>query len=118
MTLHEIAPIIDLDLERIVVLFGGREEMYIKFLRKFPDNVKNLLVGLDEAVKNNDHKAIEAAAHGIKGVASNLGVSKVTEYGTALMQDIRQNTPENIAEHYAKLAEVTKLAISYIEQLD
>jgi len=118
MTLHEIAPIIALDLDRIVALFGGREDMFVKFLRKFPNNVKNLLVDLDEAVKNNDHKAIEAAAHGLKGVAANLGVGKVTEYGTALMQDIRQNTPENIEEHYTKLVEATKLAINYIEQLD
>ena len=118
MTLREIAPIIELDLDRIVALFGGREEMYVKFLRKFPDNVSKLLVDLEEAVKNDNHEAIEAAAHGIKGVASNLGVGKVTECGAALLLDIRQNTPENIPEHNTKLVEETRKAISYIEQLD
>ncbi|MCL2718185.1 MAG: Hpt domain-containing protein [Lachnospiraceae bacterium] len=118
MILKDIAPVISLDLGRVDALFMGREDMYLKFLRKFPENVKRLLVELKEAVENNDHQAIEAAAHGIKGVASNLGVGNVTELGTALMLDVRENTPELIAEHYTKLVEEIEKAISYIEKLD
>ncbi|MCL2052416.1 MAG: Hpt domain-containing protein [Lachnospiraceae bacterium] len=118
MKLQEIAQFIDLDLKRIDVLFMGKEELYKKFLRKFPENVKGLLVELEEAVEKNNHEKIEACAHAIKGVASNLGVDKVTEFGTALMLDIRNNTPENINEHYKVLVEETEKAITYIEQLD
>ena len=118
MTLKEIAPIINLDLERVVALFMGKEEMYIKFLKKFPDNAAKLLTDLHEAVKNNDHEKIEAAAHGMKGVAGNLGVQEVINYGTALMLDIRNNTPENIPEHYQKVVAETEKAITYIEKLD
>lgn len=118
MTLHEIAPLIDLDLSRVVALFMGKEEMYVKFLRKFPDNLKRLLGELKEAVESDSHEAIEAAAHGIKGIASNLGVRHVTDLGTALMLDIREKTPENIKEHYEALVIEAEKAISYIEKLD
>ena len=118
MTLQEIAPIIELDLGRKDALFGGREDMYVKFLRKFPDNVNKLLIDLETAVGTKNNVAIEAAAHGIKGVASNLGIGEVTRLGTALMLDIRENTPENIEEHYSKLVEETRKAIKYIGLLD
>lgn len=118
MTLHEIAPIIDLDLDRVIALFMGKEEMYLKFLRKFPDNARRLLDELAEAVGSKNHEAIEAAAHGIKGVASNLGVTKVTATSTALMLDVRENTPGQIEGHYEQLVSEVKEAITYIEQLD
>ena len=118
MTLNEIAAIIDLDLERVVALFMGREEMYIKFLRKFPDNARRLLGELAEAVGNKNHEAIEAAAHGIKGVASNLGVTNVTALSTDLMLDIREHRPDQIDDHYEQLVLETNKAITYIEQLD
>ena len=118
MTLKEIAPIIDLDLERIVALFMGKEEMYVKFLRKFPENVSRLLDDLEIAVKDDNHEAIEAAVHGIKGVASNLGIGKVTDLGTTMLSEIRSNNFSNLNEHYPKLIEETNQAITYIEQLD
>jgi HPt (histidine-containing phosphotransfer) domain-containing protein len=118
MKLQEIASIIDLDLERTFALFMGKEEMYVKYLKKFPGNVERLLDDLETAVADNDKHGIEAAAHGIKGVAANLGIQKVTALGTALMLDIRDNTSDKINEHYEQLVEKTREAISYIQKLD
>ncbi|MCL2254007.1 MAG: Hpt domain-containing protein [Lachnospiraceae bacterium] len=118
MTLHEVAAKIDLDLERTFALFMGKEDMYVKYLRKFPDNARRLLIELEEAVKSENHEKIEAAAHGIKGVAANLGIRRVTEFGTALMLDIRENTTEKIKDHYPKLVEEAEKAISCIEELE
>ena len=118
MTLREIAPIINLDLERTFALFMGKEDTYVKFLKRFPSNVENLMINLAEAVKNNNYQEVEAAAHGIKGVASNLGILKVSDISSALMLDVRESKFEDIEEHYEKLVEVTKQAIEYIEKLD
>jgi HPt (histidine-containing phosphotransfer) domain-containing protein len=118
MTLHEIAPIIDLQLEQSLSLFMGKEDMYVKYLRKFPDNVRKIMPGLAEAVAAGNSHEIETAAHSIKGVAANLGLKQVSDTGTALMLDIRNNTPDQIAAHYAELAEKVDLAIEYIEKLD
>jgi HPt (histidine-containing phosphotransfer) domain-containing protein len=117
MTLQEIAPIIDLQLEMCTTLFMGNEDMYVKYLRKFPDNVRKILPDLEKAVAEGNSAAIEAAAHSIKGVAANLGVKQVSDLGGALMLDIRNNTPDNIAAHYTELAEKIELAIEYIEKL-
>ena len=118
MTLQEIAPIIDLDTERTIALFMGKEDMYIKYLKKFPENARRLLPDLETAVAEGDHAKIEATAHAIKGVAANLGVRSVAEPGAALMLDIRNMTIDLVAGHHAQLVEKTALAIEYIEKLD
>lgn len=118
MTLKEIAPIIDLDLEHGVSLFMGREEFYLKYLKKFPESIRGLLIELDEALKEKDDIKIEAAAHSIKGVAGNLGVREVAALGSSLILDIRERTYENIEEHYNELVKHINKAITYIENLD
>jgi HPt (histidine-containing phosphotransfer) domain-containing protein len=118
MTIQEIAPLIDLDLDRSLALFMGKEDMYIKYLKKFPANVEKLLVNLEQAVADNEPQAIEAAAHAIKGVAANLGIQKVVKGGGALMLDIRDNTLDLVAGHYAELVENCQVAIENIEKLD
>jgi HPt (histidine-containing phosphotransfer) domain-containing protein len=118
MTLQEIAPIIDLQLEQSLNLFMGKEEMYVKYLHKFPDNVRKLMPGLAEAVAAGNSHEVETAAHGIKGVAANLGIKQVSDYAAALMLDVRENTPDKIAAHYAALVEKVDQAIEYIEKLD
>jgi HPt (histidine-containing phosphotransfer) domain-containing protein len=118
MTIQEIAPFINLDLERSIALFMGKEDMYVKYLKKFPENVNKLLANLETAVAANDEQAIESAAHAIKGVAANLGLQQVASLGGALMLDIRDKTLDLVAGHYAELVEKAKTAIEYIEKLD
>ncbi len=118
MTLNEVASVIDLDLKRTFSLFMGKEEMYVKYLKKFPENAERIMAELATAVRNNDHKGIEAGAHGLKGVSANLGIQKVTEISTALMLDIRENTYDNIGRDYEQLQEQVRLAVEYIGKLD
>jgi HPt (histidine-containing phosphotransfer) domain-containing protein len=118
MTIQEIAPFISLDLERSIALFMGKEDMYVKYLKKFPENVKKLLGNLADAIAANDEQAIESAAHAIKGVAANLGIQQVADLGGALMLDIRDKTLELVAGHHAELVEKSQTAIEYIEKLD
>jgi HPt (histidine-containing phosphotransfer) domain-containing protein len=118
MTLQELAPIIELDLERTFALFMGKEEMYIKYLKKFPENVSGLLNELKAAAAESDYHKIETAVHGIKGVAANLGIKPVTALGTDIMRDIRENHFDSIPEYCAQLVEKAELAITYIEKLD
>ncbi len=118
MTLNEVASVIDLDLKRTFSLFMGKEEMYVRYLKKFPENAERIMSGLETAVQSNDYKGIEAGAHGIKGVSANLGIQKVTEISTALMMDIRESTYEKIGQDYQQLKEQVALAIEYIGKLD
>ncbi len=118
MTLREIASKVNLDLERTFALFMGKEEMYVKYLKKYPDNARRILSELETAVESDDYKGIEASAHGLKGVSANLGLQTVTEDSAALVMDIRANTHENIREDYQQLLEHTEFAIKCIEDLD
>lgn len=117
MTLQEVAVKINLDLERTFSLFMGKEDLYVKYLRKFPDNARKILVELEEAVQSGDQQKIEAGAHALKGVSANLGVQSVTDSSAALMLDVRENTPEKIPQHYVQLTEGVKLAMECIEAL-
>lgn len=118
MTLKEIAPKVNLDLERTFALFMGKEDMYVKYLKKYPENAKRLMEELKEAVAQNDYKGIESSAHGLKGVSANLGLQAVTEISAALVMDIRKNTYEKIIDDYHMLVEETDMAINCIEQLE
>lgn len=118
MTLQEVAANIKLDMDRTLTLFMGKEEMYVKFLKKYPANAQKLLADLEAAVQAGDHKGIEAGAHGLKGVSANLGVLDVAESSAVLVADIRDAKYEHIAADYQRLLEQTRTAVTYIEQLD
>lgn len=118
MTLQEIAPKVNLDLERTFALFMGKEEMYVKYLKKYPDNARRILCELKTAVENGDYKGIESSAHGLKGVSANLGLQTITENSAALVLDIRGNTYENIQEDYNQLLNHAEYAIECIEELE
>lgn len=79
------------DFENVVGRFGGMEAMVKRFLGKFAqDGSYQKLV---EAVEQKDEKAIEAAAHTLKGVCSNLGISRLQQLTEEIMFHVRAGKP-------------------------
>lgn len=79
------------DFENVLGRFGGMEAMVKRFLGKFAQDgsYQKLL----DAVEQKDAKAIEAAAHTLKGVCSNLGISRLQELTEKIMFHVREGKP-------------------------
>lgn len=120
MTLQEIAPKLGMNLEKTLALFMDKEDMYKKYLRKYPANADKLLAELKEAVDSMDYKGIEASAHGLKGVSANLGLNDIADISADLVADVRREAcdDELIRQHYNVCAERCKTAIQCIENLE
>lgn len=119
MTLQEIAPKVGMNLERTLALFMGKEEMYTKYLKKYPANANKLLEELRVAVETMDYKGIEASAHGLKGVSANLGLQDIADISADLVADVRSDSFDNevIKQHYQNCLAKCAIAMECIAML-
>lgn len=113
MDLREFYQDVGGDYENVLGRFGGMEAMVKRFLAKFEqdDSYQKLV----EAVGNKDEKAIEAAAHTLKGVCSNLGIDRLQRLSENIMFHARAGKPVN--EVPAMLEQVSKEHDLVIEKL-
>ncbi|MDE6435716.1 MAG: Hpt domain-containing protein [Lachnospiraceae bacterium] len=75
------------DVEGTLHRFMGNEALFMKFLTKFKSdpNYENLKTSLD----NEDFEAAFRAAHTLKGVSANLGLTPITQPVSALTELLR-----------------------------
>lgn len=61
-----------IDYESGIIRFSGKEDLYERFLKRFPDdpNYPELLV----AIEREDYQQAELRAHTLKGVSANLSM--------------------------------------------
>lgn len=81
-----------MDVAGTIRRFSGNEDLYMKFLRQFPDDPS--LPALLAAMDANDFKEAGAACHTLKGVAGNLGMTALFEASNTLLQSIRSEQYE------------------------
>lgn len=77
--------------QEVVGRFGGMEAMVKKFLGRFREDTS--FQKLEQAVERMDAQEIDNAAHTLKGVCSNLGISRLQEYAQNLMMHVREGKP-------------------------
>lgn len=77
--------------QEVVGRFGGMEAMVKKFLGRFRDDAS--YQKLEQAVAQMDAKEIDNAAHTLKGVCSNLGISRLQKYAEEMMLHVREGKP-------------------------
>lgn len=91
MTLEEVAENLDIDLATCIGRFAGNRALYVKFLRKFVDDLS--MNQLKSALEHRDEEEIEKAAHALKGVCANLGITRLTGLSHQIVQGIRKGEP-------------------------
>ena len=76
---------VGVDPEDAINRFLGKEELYQKFLKKYPDDTE--IDTIRQGFKNKDAFEVFRAGHTLKGIAANLGLegiqnraSEITEY--------------------------------------
>ncbi|MBQ3427950.1 MAG: Hpt domain-containing protein [Clostridia bacterium] len=95
MNLQELYAAIDGDYTHAAKVLR-MDKLIDKHIRKLPGN--NVVSGLVEAGRAMDATAIFENAHAMKGVCSNLGLTKLAEAATLLSDEFRPGTPRELTD--------------------
>ena len=79
-----------IDVESSLIRVGGNRKLYKKLLIKFRDDYSNSFHEIKNAIENNNLKDAERYAHTVKGVAGNIGISKLHKIAGDLEAVIRK----------------------------
>ncbi len=85
-------------LERLL----NKEELVQRFLKKYLTD--SSFQRLEEAVESGDVEAIFRAAHTLKGVVSNLGLTPLYDATHVLVEITRSGRSDGIAETFERIA--------------
>ena len=110
-----LPPIAGLDIADGLARVGGNETLYRTLLRKFVDEHAATAEQVREARAKGDTTSAERLAHTLKGVAGNIGASKVREAAGALEKLIRDGAAG--AEIDAATANVGAVLQPLVDQL-
>lgn len=102
-----------MDVPATVARFGGNENLFLKFLRRFPNDPT--LGTVEAAMQSGDRAVIKTTCHTLKGVSGNLGLTPLYNACTAMMTELRASDDSDVtalyevvkAEH-AKAVEMVK----------
>lgn len=94
MTTEEKVRQAGVDWQAAIGRFAGKEELYIKFLKKFADDGNFAL--LQDAWKQKNSSDAERSAHTLKGVCANLGMMELSEACNRVVQAVRKKSDHDI----------------------
>lgn len=116
MEFIEAMKAIGVDTAGTLYRFGGNQDLWKRFVKKFAHEAT--YKALEKAVKENEHRDIENQAHTLKGVAANLGFSRLSEVCNDLVWDVRNQACEQVEPDFHKVREEYQIVIHGIGQLD
>ena len=88
MNLQDFFAGLHLDSSGILARFGNNEALLEKFLKRFPSDPNWPL--LEKAVKEKNFEDANIAAHTLKGLCLNLGLTSLAELFQSICLDARQ----------------------------
>lgn len=94
-----------IDLEQAMTNLGGDRELFDEVLTVFLDSIPGLLGELREACTNTDQKRLHAAAHSLKGSASNI-CAEPTRRIAAQLEEV--GTQDEVISASSLLSELEK----------
>ena len=89
-----------IDLRVIDQCFGGNEEIYFKFLRRFFEDKD--YINFNELMFQEKYSEAFNSAHALKGVAGNLGMIRVYECLVIIVEKIKNSNYEELDILYIK----------------
>ncbi len=90
---------IDVDVDKTVSRFMDNAEIYITFLKRFPD--EDRISPIKAAAANGGGKLLAEKAHKLKGVTANLGMNRLSSAADAIVQKARSGSTDGIDEDIA-----------------
>lgn len=75
------------DIEGTLSRFCENDELYMKFLLRFPD--EDRITPIKEAISEQDYEKLLQAAHKLKGTSANLGMNSLAEKAEKIVKKVR-----------------------------
>ena len=85
------------EVDKTVSRFMDNSDIYITFLKRFPDEDK--ITPIKDAVSEKDFEKLSQTAHKLKGVSANLGMTGLSEAAHRLETQAKEKSEENIGEN-------------------
>lgn len=92
--------------------FMGNRELYLRFLNRFPEDNNVELLG--KALEQGDREGAFAAAHTLKGVAGNLGLTALHDAASAIVEPLRRMEER---EDYSEMYQKVKVEFERVDEL-
>lgn len=103
------------DVDGALRRFVGNEAMYVKFLKRFTDDKS--YPELKEAVEKGDLGNAFVAAHTLKGVAGNLGLTKLYDITSEVTERLRVRASADLDADFAKITAEYEAVTALIARL-
>lgn len=112
-------PLAGIDTETVLKKMEGNSTLYISLLKKFQRSNDRAAEEIRDALSRNDFKHASELAHGIKGVAANLGMNELFQVSArmASMDDVKDSADwPRLLERFDLQLAVVLQAIEQLEQ--
>lgn len=116
MKLDDLKDVIEIDIKSSLARFGNMESFYVKYLKKFIDDKS--FENMKEALANNNIEKVGEEAHTLKGVAGNLGLTKIYQHSMEIMRLAKENGVDKIKVITEELEEEMSKVIEALKNLD
>jgi len=94
------------DVDSALDRFMNKESLYLKFIRKFPDDPT--MNTIRELIHSENTEERFKAVHTMKGVAGNLGLTPLFDTSADMVQKFRENKTEEAIAEYDTLEKIYK----------
>ncbi|MBP1559886.1 MAG: Hpt domain-containing protein [Oscillospiraceae bacterium] len=88
------------DVEGTLSRFVDNDELYMKFLLRYPD--EDRLTPIKNAIAAKDYEALLSAAHKLKGVSANLGMTDLAAKAAKIVTKVREEQYEGFEADFAE----------------
>ncbi len=116
MNVTDFYQVINADYRDVLDRMLGREELVLKFLKKYCSD--SSFIKLETAMAGGNVEEIFKAAHTLKGVVSNLGLRPITESTDVLVELTRAGKSDGINEAFEKIKAAYHETIALIEKVE
>lgn len=94
----------DVDVDTAVDRLMGHDELYLEFIKRLPEELN--LAAIREALAQQDAESFHFYLHGLKGFASNLGITEIADAAQAGLIEFRATQFRNITKLEGLLDEI------------
>ncbi|MBT6226710.1 MAG: response regulator [Candidatus Scalindua sp.] len=107
-----------IDVESSLIRVGGNMKLYKQLLIEFRDDYSNSFHDIKIAIENNNLKDAERYAHSVKGVAGNIGISKLHKIAGDLEAVIKKRETDKYDIKLKKYSKELSKVLTTLKALD
>lgn len=103
---------IGVDVDGTVSRFMNNSEIYVKFLTRYPD--EDRVTPIHEAIAAKDYEKLLSAAHKMKGVSANLGMTELAARAADIVTKVRNGFYDSFEEDAAEVERLSNMVCEVI----